>query len=77
MTISILKILLVLVILSVMIILLVTINHFFAHGFETDDDEIEELRREVSDNRDVITDKSSFRDLVEVERPVRKDKNAF
>lgn len=69
MTISILKVLLVLVILSVMIILLVTINHFFVHSFDSDDDDIKELRNDIVHNKDVISDKSSFSELVKVKSP--------
>ena len=64
MTISIMKILLVLVILSVMIIILVTMNHFLVGSFNSDDDDIESLRHEIDDQKEVITDKSSFRELV-------------
>lgn len=64
MTISILKIVLVLIILSVMIMVLVTINHFFAGGFHSTTNEIEEYRREINERDDVISDQSEFRHLV-------------
>lgn len=66
MTITILKVLLVLVILSAMIILLVTINHYLVHSFESDDDDMVELRQDIEKNDKVITRKSSFSNLVEV-----------
>lgn len=72
MTILILKILLVLVILAVMIIVLVSINHVLAGGFDCSNDDIDEFRQDIIDNEEVISDHSSFRELVE--KPVRIQK---
>ena len=74
MTITILKALLVTVILAVMIIVLITINHFFAGGFNSDTNGIDELCQDVLENEDVITDNSAFREFVKVKSPVRPDK---
>lgn len=62
-----------------MIILLVTINHYLAHSFQSDEDDIVELRHEVEDVKDVITDKSTFSSLVNVKNnhPVRKNDDDF
>lgn len=73
MTLSILKIVLVLVLLAGMIILLVTVNHFFAGGFDSDNNDIDELRRNIKDKDEVISDQNVFRNLVK--DPVRIDED--
>ena len=74
MTISILKIILVLVILAVMIIVLISINHVFAGSFSCDNEDIDELRRDLVDHDEIITNHSSFSDFVRVKQPVDSPK---
>lgn len=60
-----------------MIIVLMTINHFLAHGFESDDDDMEELKRDIDERKEVITDKSSFHQLVKVNHTYERKKENY
>lgn len=73
MAISILQAVLVIVTLGVMILVLLGIHHFFSGSFESEDTDIEELRQDVDESDEVISDRNVFSDLVEVseqERPI-------
>lgn len=73
MAISILQAVLVIVTLGVMILVLLGIHHFFSGSFESEDTDIEELRQDVDESEEVISDRNVFSDLVEVreqERPI-------
>lgn len=77
MAISVLKIILVLIILSAMIIILLTVDHFLGHAFESNNDDVEELRHDIKERKNIITDKSTFRHLVEVQQPIESKKDNF
>ena len=66
MAISILQAVLVIVTLGVMILVLLGIHHFFSGSFESEDTDIEELRQDVDESDEVISDRNVFSDLVEV-----------
>ncbi len=63
-TISVLKVIAVVVVLLAMIILLRGIGHLFSGAFDTDIEDVKDLRNEVSNKEDVIGDGSVFRNLV-------------
>lgn len=73
MTIVILNGLLVLVILAAMIILLITVNHYLTRNFNSDEDEMIELRHHIDNQRDVISPESSFSQLVKVRQTDTKN----
>ena len=75
MAVQILKVIIVMVIIALMILVLVSINHYLAGGFNCSGEDIDELRRDVSDHDEVVSEKGSFGDLIH--HPVRKtvDKN--
>lgn len=76
MTIPILQAVLVIVTLGVMILVLLGIHHLFSDNFETSASEIEDLRQDVNESDEVITDRSVFSNLVEVREssvPDRQD----
>lgn len=64
-TISILKVIAVVVILLCMIILLLGIGHLFTGNFHTDDEEVRDLRHDIRHKENVIGDGNAFRPLVE------------
>lgn len=66
MTIPILKALLVVVILGVMILVLLGINHLFSGNFTVDEADVDNLRNDVMESDDVITDHNVFTDLVKI-----------
>lgn len=66
MAIPILKAVLVIVILGVMILLLIGINHLFSGSFSVKESEIDDLRQDVLESEDVISDKNIFTELVKV-----------
>lgn len=66
MAIPVLKALLVIVILALMILVLLGINHIFSGNFTTDDSEVDDLRIDVMESDDVITDHNVFTELVKV-----------
>lgn len=75
MIISILKVMVVLVILAMMILLLVSVDHFLAGSFDCSDEDIDALRHDINDTTDVISDHSSFSQLVE--KPVKNNSDRF
>lgn len=66
MAIPILKALLVVVILGVMILLLLGINHIFSGSFSIEDTEVDNLRQELEETNEVISNNGAFTELVEV-----------
>lgn len=68
-TISVLKVIAVVVILLAMIILLLGIGHLFSGNFHTDVEDVKDLRAEISRKEDVIGEGSVFRNLVDGSRP--------
>lgn len=66
MAIPILKALLVVVILGVMILLLLGINHIFSGSFSVDESEVDDLRQEIRETKDVISNHGAFTELVKV-----------
>lgn len=66
MVISILQAVIVIVILAVMIVILIGINHMSNGDFTTEESDIEQLRKDVNENDDVITDQNMFTELVNV-----------
>lgn len=65
MSVSIVQSVIVIVILAVMVVLLLGINHLFSGTFNSDTDDADQLRKDVDDSPEVITDKSIFHGLVE------------
>lgn len=72
MTISILKAVLVLVTLAVMILVLIGINHLFSGNFDLSQSDIDDMRHDLNDKEDVITENSVFNELVKVTVKDRK-----
>lgn len=66
MTISILKSLLVIVTLVVMILVLLGIRHLFTGNSDMAESEIDDMRHDVEEKKDVITEHSVFGELVNV-----------
>lgn len=66
MAIPILKALLVVVILGVMILLLLSINHIFSGSFSMEDSEVDNLRQELEETDEVISNHGAFTELVKV-----------
>ena len=64
MVISVFKAVLIIVILGVMVLILLGINHLFAGNFDADEDDAAELRKDLDERKDVISDQSVFHDLV-------------
>lgn len=58
------KIILVVVLLVAMVMVLLGIGHLFSGNFNTGQNEIDELRREVLERDEVISPKNSFHDFV-------------
>lgn len=74
MAIPILKALLVVVILAVMILVLLGINHLFSGNFSVDEAEVDDLRNDIRESKDVISDHGVFTELVKVrdESPLKR-----
>ncbi|MDE6006419.1 MAG: hypothetical protein K2G67_02565 [Muribaculaceae bacterium] len=66
MAIPILKALLVVVILGVMILVLLGINHIFSGNFSVDSSDMDDLRQEVNESDEVISNNGAFTELVKV-----------
>lgn len=66
MAIPILKALLVIVILGVMILVLLGINHLFSGNFTVDEADVDDLRNDVMESDNVITDHNVFTELVKI-----------
>lgn len=64
MTITILKIVAVAVILAAMLIIILGIGHLLTGSFNTDRDDINQLRHDVESKHDVVSGKNMFHDLV-------------
>ncbi|MBD5195004.1 MAG: hypothetical protein HDS12_04800 [Bacteroides sp.] len=69
MAIPVLKALLVIVILALMILVLLGINHIFSGNFTTDDSDIDDLRNDIIESDDVISEQNAFTELVKVKVP--------
>lgn len=74
MTITILKAVLVIVILGVMVLMLLGINHIFSGSFDAKSEDADELRRDLEDNVDVISQQNLLSELVKVTARERKGK---
>lgn len=72
MVIPILKALLVIVILGVMILVLLGINHIFSGNFHVEESDIDDLRADLRETDDVISDHGAFTELVKVKVPERR-----
>lgn len=68
MTIMILKIVAVAVILAAMLIIILGIGHLLIGSFNTDRDDINQLRHDVESKHDVVSGKNMFHDLVSGDR---------
>lgn len=64
MVITIIKIISVIVILAAMFIILLDIGHLTTGSFNTDREDIDQLREDVENKRDVVSNKNTFHDLV-------------
>lgn len=65
MTLTILKIIAVVVILVAMLVILLGIGHMTSGNFETNREDIDELRHDVESKRDVVSNKNIFHEFVE------------
>ncbi|MDE7181338.1 MAG: hypothetical protein K2N88_09105 [Muribaculaceae bacterium] len=74
MAIPILKALLVVVILAVMILVLLGINHVFSGNFSVAEEEVDDLRSDLLESDNVISENGVFTELVEVKvsNPTKK-----
>lgn len=66
MTITILKAVSTIVLLAMMIVVLLSMNHFLRGGFDSRQDDVDKMRRDLDETDEVISDESVFRDLVKV-----------
>lgn len=64
MTLTILKIIAVVVILAAMFVILIGIGHLLSGKFDTNAAEIDELRKDVEQRSSVISDNNSFHDFL-------------
>ena len=71
MTISILKAALVIAILAMMIVVLLSMNHFLTGDFDSRQSDLDDLRDDVEKSDKVITDNSSFKELVKIRHRAR------
>ncbi len=69
MTITVIKTLLIILILVVMVILLLSMDHLFNGKFHADKEDADELRHDIDNSSDVITNQNLLSELVEVSRP--------
>lgn len=67
----ILQTIMVAVILLLMMLMVLSVSQLGRRRFDADEQDLEELRRELEQCREVISDKSAFRQLVA--KPVRTD----
>ena len=70
MIITLVKAVAVMIILAVMILILVSVNHFISGDFNSGMADIDELRDNLDNANDVITDKNVFGELVRVRSKV-------
>ena len=66
MTITILKAISIIIVLAVMVLILMSVNHLISGTFDSEPSDIKQMREDLEEDENVITDESVFKDLVKV-----------